>query len=62
MPDDKTKMDERDRSKVAAGEDYEVAHLAKRYKISTEEAKKLIERHGTNRATLEKMAEALKRK
>ena len=28
--------------------------------ISTEEAKKLIE-HGTNRATLEKLAEALKR-
>jgi hypothetical protein len=25
MPDDKIKMDQRDRSKVAAGEDYEVA-------------------------------------
>jgi Protein of unknown function (DUF3606) len=61
MPDDKTKMDERDRSKVAAGEDYEVAHLAKRFKITAEEARKLIEQHGTNRATLEKLAEALKR-
>ena len=61
MPDDKTKMDERDRSKVAAGEDYEVAYLAKRYKISAEQAKELVKTHGNNRAALEKMAEALKR-
>ena len=36
-PNDKTKMDERDRSKVAAGEDYEVAPIAERYKMSTGE-------------------------
>ena len=45
----------------AAVEDFEVAYLANRCGISKDEAKKLIKKHGNNLATLEKIAESLKR-
>ena len=34
MPDDKSKVGEPDRSKVAKDQDYEVSHLAQEYGIS----------------------------
>jgi uncharacterized protein YpmB len=54
MPDDKTKMDRRDRSRVAGDEDYEVAYFASRHGISQDEARELIKKHGNNREELEK--------
>jgi uncharacterized protein YpmB len=54
MPDDKTKMDQRDRSRVAGDEDYEVAYFASRHGISQDEARELIKKHGNNREELEK--------
>ena len=54
MADDKTKMDQRDRSRVAGDEDYEVAYFASRHGISQDEARTLIKKHGNNREELEK--------
>jgi hypothetical protein len=59
MPDDKTKVGEPDRSKVAEDQDYEVSHLAQQYGISNAEARKLIERFGNNREKLYAAAEML---
>jgi hypothetical protein len=60
MPDDKSKVGEPDRSKVAADQDYEVSHIAEKYGISSEEARKLIERFGNDREKLYSAAETLK--
>lgn len=54
MADDKTKMDQRDRSGVAGDEDYEVAYFSSRHGISQDEARALIKKHGNNREELEK--------
>lgn len=59
MPDDKTKMDQRDRSQVAGGEDYEVRYLAERHNISMDKARELIRKHGNDRATLDEAASRL---
>ena len=56
MADDKTKQDGRDRSRVAGDEAYEVQHFAERHGISREKARELIERHGNDRATLDREA------
>ena len=61
MADNTTKMDNRDRSKVAGLQDYEVAYLAKRYKVSKEQVEALIVKHGNTRTVLEKALENLKR-
>ena len=58
MADDKNKKDNRDRSKAAGGEEYEVRYLAEREGITTEEAKSLIRRHGNDRKMI---AEAVKK-
>ena len=42
MADDKGKTDGRDRSRIAAGQDYEVQYFAERYGISMEQARELI--------------------
>lgn len=52
MADDKSKTDERDRSQVAAKEDYEARFFAQEAGISLQQAKDLIERHGNDRETL----------
>jgi hypothetical protein len=52
MTDDKSKADNRERSKVAAGEDYEVQYLADQTGITLEQARFLIRRHGNDRAKL----------
>jgi Protein of unknown function (DUF3606) len=47
--DDKTNTGKADRDRVAAGEDYEVAYLAKKFNISHDEAIAAIKQHGPMR-------------
>ena len=61
MADNKSQIGEPDRSRVAAGERYEVQHLAERHGLSTDEARELIERFGSDRETLDREAEKLRR-
>jgi len=60
MADDKGKTDGRDRSRIAAGQDYEVQYFAERYGISMEQARELILKHGNNREKLELEVSRLK--
>ena len=60
MPDNKSKIGEPDRSRVAAGERYEVQHLAERTGLSTDEVRDLIEKFGNDRETLEREARKLR--
>ena len=60
MSDDKSKQDNRDRSQVAAGEEYEVRHFAEANGISVEQAEQLIARHGNDREELERAAQQMK--
>ena len=60
MSDDKSKQDNRERSQVAAGEDYEVRHFAEQNGISVEQAQQLIARHGNDREELERAARQMK--
>lgn len=60
MPDDKTKTDNRDRSQAAGEEDYEVRHFAEEAGITTDQARTLIKRHGTDRKVLNEIAASLK--
>ncbi len=60
MPDKKANIGEPDRSRVAAGERYEVQHLAERTGISTNEARELIDKFGNDRDTLEREAAKLR--
>ncbi|PSH68681.1 DUF3606 domain-containing protein [Phyllobacterium brassicacearum] len=53
MADDKSKRDNRDRSKVSAGEDYEVNYLMTKYDLSRNQALDLIAKHGGNRKKIE---------
>jgi glycerol-3-phosphate dehydrogenase len=50
--DDKNKKGGRDRSRVAAGEDYEVQYLAEQTGITLEQARTLVRRYGDNREKL----------
>jgi hypothetical protein len=56
MTDDKSKRDNRDRSQVASGENYEVQYLSDQTGITPEQARTLIRRFGNDREKL--MAEA----
>lgn len=60
MADDKTKQDARDRNRVAAGQDYEVDYLVEKMGISRALAIGLIQKHGNDRATLERAAKELR--
>jgi hypothetical protein len=60
MADDRTKRGGSDRDRVAAGQDYEVDHFARKHGITREEAQALIKRHGNNRETLDAEAAKLK--
>ena len=60
MADDKTKVGEPDRSKVAKDQDYEVNYVAHNFGISSAEARKLIERFGNDREKIYAAAETLK--
>jgi hypothetical protein len=52
MADDKSKQDGRDRSRVAAGEDYEVQYLVEQSGLTPEQARTLIRRYGNDRQKL----------
>jgi hypothetical protein len=60
MADDKSKQDNRDRSQVAGGEDYEVRHFAEQNGISVEQAEQLIARYGNSREELEQAVRQMK--
>ena len=59
MADNKSTKDNRDRNRVAGGEDYEVQYLAQQTGISTDMARELVKTWGTDRQTLLKAAKAL---
>ena len=61
MPDDKTKVGEPDRSRVAANQDYEVGYLASRYGLTSQQVRELVARVGNDREKLEQAARELKR-
>jgi hypothetical protein len=52
MADDKSKTGKRDRARVAAGQDYEVHHLAREAGITTDQAQQLIKAYGNDRDKL----------
>ena len=60
MPDDPNKQDNRDRNKVAGGQDFEVDYFAKANGLSINQALDLLEKFGDDRETLELEAKKLK--
>jgi len=60
MPDDKSKRGANDRSRVAAGEPYEVNYFARKHGLSREEAQKIIKQAGGNRDKANQIAETKK--
>ena len=60
MADNKSNVGGQDRTRVAAGEDYEVRYFAEANGISIEQAEQLIQRHGNNREELERAAQQMK--
>ena len=61
MADDKTKRGAADRRKVSKSEPYELKYFAKKHGISEDQVKALIDKHGNDRATLDKAASKLKK-
>lgn len=61
MPDDKSKVGEPDRSRVAADQDYEVGYLAGKYGLSAQQVRQLIARVGNDRDKLYQAVQKLKR-
>ncbi|MCV3209979.1 DUF3606 domain-containing protein [Mesorhizobium sp. YC-39] len=59
MPDNKTKLDFRDRNRVAGDEEYEVGYFASKFGLTIPEVRELIAKHGNDRETLEREAKAL---
>jgi hypothetical protein len=59
MPDDKSRRDNRDRSKVSTSEDYEVQYLMTKYDLSKNRALELIVKHGGNRKKIESELDAV---
>ncbi len=56
MADDKTKRDFQDRDRVSTDEEYEVRYFAKQHRITAEQVRELISKHGNDRKTLEREA------
>ena len=52
MADDRSNRGGRDRSRVAGGQGYELGYFARKHGISRDQARKLIERVGNDRAKL----------
>lgn len=59
MADNKSKRDNRDRSKVSSSEDYEVQYLMTKYDLSKNRALELIAKHGGNRQKIESELDAV---
>jgi len=53
MPDDKTKVGEPDRSRVAVDQDYEVQQFAEKHGLRPQQVRDLIARFGNSREKLE---------
>ncbi|RYG88960.1 MAG: DUF3606 domain-containing protein [Alphaproteobacteria bacterium] len=60
MADDKSKRGGADRSRVAAGEGYEVNYFAKKHGLSAQQARDLIEKVGNDREKLNAAAGKVK--
>jgi hypothetical protein len=60
MADDKTKRGKSDRRRVSAGDSYEVTFFAKKHSIAVEDAERIIEQTGGNRAEADAEAAKLK--
>jgi hypothetical protein len=60
MADNRSNRGGRDRSRVAAGQGYELGYFARKHGISREQAKSLIHRIGNDRAKLNAAAERIK--
>jgi hypothetical protein len=60
MSDNKTKRGGGDRSRVAAGQGYEVRYFARKHGISKEQAEQLIGRIGNDREKLNAATEKMK--
>ena len=60
MADNKDHIGEPDRSRVSGSEDYEVRYFAEAIGLDVEKVRKLIQRHGADRATLVREARKLK--
>lgn len=61
MADDETKTGAQDRSRVAAGQDYELRQFAETHDITVAQVKELVERVGNSRSALEAAVQMLKR-
>ena len=59
MFEDKGKIDEPDRSRVAVVQEYEVRHLAGKYGLSQEYVRDLIARVGNDPVELDRLAKSL---
>jgi len=59
MPDSRTDVDGRDRSRVAREQPYALSDFADKHGISVEQALALIERHGNDREAQDRAAERL---
>lgn len=57
MPDDKNIQDGRDRSKVAAEQQYELAYFAKKHGLTANQAREILHASGPDRARADRMAE-----
>ena len=51
--DNKNLQDNRDRSKVAGNEDYEIRHVAEKLNVTAEQVRKAIEAVGNDREKVE---------
>lgn len=60
VADHKSKQDNRDRSQVAAGEDYEVQYFAEETGITPQQARALIREHGNDHEKLMEEAKAMR--
>ena len=58
MADNKTKTDQRDRSRVAGEQDYEVQYLTDQTGISADQAREIIRAYGNDRETILRAAKA----
>jgi hypothetical protein len=60
MADNKSNRGGRDRSRVAAGQGYELGYFARKHGLSRDQARSLIQRIGNDRAKLNAAAQKLK--
>ena len=60
MADDKSKTDERDRSRVSGSETYEVEYFAEKHGLTAQQARDLIADVGNDREKLDAAAGKLK--